>query len=143
MLEIDEYLRGIGITSETLKSRVELARNLASQIFPEEIEEIFVSDYIKDDGSREHESVWFFSKSYCAEAPNFVSEHGIDIVPIKTKRLEVNLRDYDFTKATEKSRFQLLVLLEEGLLADLKASKDNCNHLKHITIKYFRSRLAE
>ena len=143
MVKLDEYLDRIGITTDTLKSRVKFAYSLASQIFPEEVEEIFVSDYIKADGSREYESVWFFSKGYCAEARNFITEYGIDIVPIKTKRVEVNLQDYDFAKATEKSRFRLSILLGEGLYAELKASKDNCNHLKDITIKYFRPRLAE
>jgi hypothetical protein len=138
-----EYLEKIGITTEVLKSSVESAFKLALQIFPEEIEEIYVSDYIKDDGNREYESVWFFSKGYCAEARNFITEYGIDIVPIKTKRIEINLKDYDFEKATESSRFQLSILLEEGLYAELKAAKNNCDNLRNIMIKYFRTRLAE
>ncbi len=143
MVKFDEYLNGIGITTIILKDRVNLAYSLASQICPEEIEEVFVSDYIKDDGTREYESVWFFSKGYCMEALNFVTENRIDIVRIKTKRIEVNLKDYDFEKATESSRLQLSIQLEEGLYAELKAAKENCDVLRDITIKYFKPRLAE
>ena len=72
MVKLDEYLNRMGITTDILKDRVKLAYSVASQMCPEEIEEVFVSDYIKDDGTREYESVWFFSKGYCIEGRNFM-----------------------------------------------------------------------
>jgi len=110
---------------------------------PEEIEEVFLSDYIKDDGTREYESVWFFSKGYCMEAHNFITENSIDIVPIRTNRLQVDLKDYDFKKATEKSRLRVLIQLGEALQGEIKAAKENCDVLRDITIRYFKPRLAE
>lgn len=143
MVKLDEYLNRMGITTDILKDRVKLAYSVASQMCPEEIEEVFVSDYIKDDGIREYESVWFFSKGYCIEAHNFITENSIDIVRIKTKRLQIELKDYDFKKATEKSRLRVLILLGETLEGEIKAAKENCDVLRDITIKYFKPRLAE
>lgn len=143
MVKLDEYLNRMGITTDILKDRVKLAYSVASQMCPEEIEEVFVSDYIKDDGTREYESVWFFSKGYCIEAHNFITENSIDIVRIKTKRLQVELKDYDFKKATEKSRLRVLILLGEMLEGEIKAAKENCDVLRDITTKYFKPRLAE
>ena len=67
MMKLDEYLDGIGITTNVLKERVKLVYSVASQMCPEEIEDIFVTDYIKEDGTREYESLWFFSDKYCLE----------------------------------------------------------------------------
>lgn len=143
MLKLDEYLNRMGITTDILKDRVKLAYSMASQMCPEEIEEVFVSDYIKDDGTREYDSVWFFSKGYCIEAHSFITENSIDIVRIKAKRIQVELKDYDFKKATEKSRLQVTILLEETLEGKIKAAKENCDVLRDITIKYFKPGLAE
>lgn len=143
MVKFDEYLNRMGITTDILKDRVKLAYSVASQMCPEEIEEVFVSDYIEDDGTREYESVWFFSKGYCIEAHNFITENSIDIVRIKTKHLVVELKDYDFKKATEKSRLRVLILLGEAIQGEIKAAKENCDVLRDITIKYFKPRLAE
>ena len=144
MLKLDEYLNRMGITTDILKDRVKLAYSVASQMCPEEIEEVFVSDYIKDDGTREYLSVWFFAKGYCMEATHkSITENSIDIVRIKTKRLQVALKDYDFKKATEKSRLQVTILLEEMLEGEIKAAKENCDVLRDITIKYFKPGLAE
>jgi len=143
MVKFDEYLNRMGITTDILKDRVKLAYNVASQMCPEEIEEVFVSDYIKDDGTREYESVWFFSKGYCMEAHNFITENSIDIVHIKIKHIRVELKDYDFKKATEKSRLRVVILLGETIEGEFKAAKENCDVLRDITIKYFKPRLAE
>jgi len=142
-MKLNGYLERMGITTDILKERVSLAYGVASQICPEEIEEIFVSDYIKDDGTREYESVWFFSKGYCIEAQNFITENSIDIVPIKTNRLQIEIKDYDFKKATEKSRLRVLILLGETLEGEIKAAKENCDVLRDIIIKYFKTRLTE
>ena len=142
MAKFDEYLKKVGITP-ALKTRVELARRVASRMCPEEIEDILVNEYVQDDGTRVYESIWFFSKGYCIEAHNFITESSIDIVPIRIKRVQVDFKDYSFVKATEKSRLRVLVLFGEGLEAEIKAAKENCDVLRDIILKYFRPRLTE
>lgn len=143
MTQFKAYLQKIGITTKVLLSRVQFVYDLASRICPEEIEEMFVSDYIDNEGTRQYESVWLFSKGYCMEAENFVTDYSIDIVPLRVKRFEFDVKQYDFKKGTEESRLRLTVQLEEGLFAELRAARENCDVLRDITFKYIKPKLAQ
>lgn len=103
--EFIKYLKSVDIT-ETLRKRIETIYKFFGEICPDTITDIFISDYIKDDGSREYGSAWFFSNKYCMEAKQFVVKDDFDITPVQ-KRVaywSIEKRDYDFEKATEKSK---------------------------------------
>jgi len=134
------YLKEVDITTRALLKRVEFIYNLCCDMCPEEIEDIFVTDYIKEDGTREYENLWFFSKGYCLEAKKFLTQINLDVTPIK-KRIyywTVTAQDFDFSKATDKSRLNLTYRLVQEILGNFKAAKGNCDSLQAIINKYVK-----
>lgn len=135
--EFIEYLESISIT-KVLRERVETIYKFYQDICRDEITGIFITDYIKKDGSREYENLWFFSEKYCMEAKQFITKDDFDITPIKKRVFywTIQKQDYDFKKATKKSRLYLKLSLDPGIGGDFKAAKENCDHLKEIILKY-------
>ena len=135
------YLKAIGLVGPLI-DRISSVMDTCQQICPETLTDIFVSEYMKEDGTREYENLWFFSEGYCVEAKSFILTISLDCAP--WKKMVVNLRveckDYDFKKATEKSRlnatFAIRAAPPSGLVGILKASKENCDYMKDILNKY-------
>lgn len=143
--EFIKYLNIIGITTESLHNRIEQIYKECLEVCPEEIVDIFVEEYIKDDGSREIENVDFFSENYQFSANQFLTNDNYNLVRIKKRVLIVKIQkqNYDFIKATQKSRLNLIVTIDGGLIGDFKASKENCDYLKDILLKYFKPNLKD
>jgi len=131
------YLKTIGMTDILIK-RVESIYNFYQGVSPEEITSIFVTDFIKEDGGREYENLWFFSKSNMMEAKGFISRDDFDMSPMLKHIIYWNVKkqDYDFQKATVKSRLHITIIVVYENIADFKASKDNCDYLKDIFQKH-------
>ena len=142
--EFIEYLESIGIAN-ALRERIETIYELYKELCPDEIMDIFITDYIKEDGSREYENLWFFSEKTCMEAKQFITKEDFDIIRIK-KRVNIwNIQkhNYDFKKATDTSRLFLRVNFDFNVDGELKAAKDNCNYLRKIILKYVVPNLKE
>ena len=143
--EFIEYLNTIGITTDALHERIEQIYKDCLDICPEEVVDIFVEEYIKEDGSRELENVDFFSENYQFSANQFLTKDDYNLVRLKKNFLlfRIQKQNYDFKKATQNSRLNLVVKIEGNLTGELKASKENCDFLKDIFFKYFRSNLKD
>lgn len=135
--EFITYLESIGIT-KALHKKIETIHEFYWEICPDEITGIFVTDYINEDRAREYENLWFFSEKYCMEAKLFITKDDFDITPIQkmVNYWTVQKQDYDFKKATEKSRLLLRFDLATGIHGEFKAAKENCDYLRDIIIKY-------
>ena len=135
------YLKEVDITTRALLKRVEFMYSLCSDMCPDEIEDIFVTDYIKGDGAREYENLWFFSKNYCLEAKKFLTQIDLDILLMKNRITywTVTAQDFDLKKASEKSRPNLVFKLIPDIHGEFKASKGNCNSLLTIIDKYVKT----
>lgn len=142
--EFKKYLKDVGITGD-IRGRVERIYDFYREICPDEITGIFITDYIKEDGERVYEHLWFFSEKYCMEAKQFITTDDFDITPIKNRiiRWELKKQDYDFKKATEKSRLHLEFEMDTTIEGELKASKGNCDYLRDIILGYIKSNLKE
>jgi len=138
------YLQSIGMTKISIE-RVEIIQTFYKDICPDEITDIYVSEYLKEDGSREYENLWLFSKRYCMEAKLFLTKDDFDTTPImkRIEYLKVEKQDYDFNKAIDKSRMYLNFQLDTRINGNLKASRENCDHLKSIIIKFVIPNLKE
>lgn len=139
---IKEYLHKVDITTNILSDRVSFLYKVASKMCPEKIERIFIGDYINEDKSRGYESIWFFSKNFILEAHDFETKYELDIVPITVYRLMIELKDYDFCKATEESRMRVSLTFAEDLTGELKAAKENCDILRDIIFTYIQPRFG-
>lgn len=134
------YLREVNIITRALLKRVEFMYRLCSDMCPDEIEDIFVTDYIKEDGTRDYENLWFFSKNYCLEAKKFLTQIDLDITPIKNRIIywTVTAQEFDFKKASENSRLNLEFQTIQRIHGDFKSAKGNCASLQAIISKYVK-----
>ena len=142
--EFRKYLKSIGITA-ALREKIEASYEFYKETCPDEITGIFITDYIKEDRTREYENLWFFSEKYSMEAKQFITKDDFDITPMQ-KRVHywtIQRQDYDFKKATEKSRLYLSFKLDTGIQGGLKAAKENCDYLRDIILKYVAPNLKE
>ena len=136
--EFVEYLKMIGITADEYLKRIETIIEIHSNICQEEIIDIFVDEYINEDGTRNYDDISFFSNEYDFGANQFLIEDNF----IFNKRMKnvaivkIKQKNYNFEKATENSRLNIEVRYEGKMHGIFKASKENCDHLKHIYFKY-------
>jgi len=137
-LEIGAYLEAIDMP-EIFRKRVFMIYEFYHKICPEEIKSVFVTDYLNEDGTRQYENLWFFSEKCIMEAKQFITKDDFDIMQIKkiTSYMEIQKENYDFNKATEKSKISLFFGLKIAIQCQIKASKENCDYLKEIILKYF------
>jgi len=142
--EFSQYLRRIGIT-ETFLGRIGTIYEFYDEICPDEITGIFVTDYIAEEGLREYENLWFFSQDYCMEAKRFTAEDDSDITPIQNRirYYRVRKQDYDFKEAGDESRLHLFFGVPPDVTGDLKASRENCDYLRDIILKYIAPNLKK
>ena len=138
------YLNKVDITTRILLKRIELIYILCRDMCPEEIEDLFVTDYITADESREFENLWFLSKNYLLEAKKFLHQIDIDITPIRNRITywTVQANDYDFKKATVKSRLNLHLSTIHVVVCNFKATRGNCAYLQSLINKYVKPNIV-
>jgi hypothetical protein len=131
------YLESIGIEGLFLE-RAEKVIDFYQQLYPDQIEDIFVTEYLDKDGNRQYESVWLFSNTGAMEAKAFLKKDDFDFASLKqqVKYWNIKKTEYDFCKATNKSRMILDFELLTGILCALKASRENCDYLKALLFKH-------
>lgn len=134
------YLENLGI-SRVISSRIESIMGFYTSITPEDILDIFISEYLQEDGSRMYESLWLFSEHYAMEAKNFITSDNFDRVYLSKQvgRWQIEKTEYDFVNATDSSRMIISFSIEEsglGITGKLKSSKQNCDSLKNIFLNY-------
>lgn len=134
--EFRKYFRDIGI-QEPLEERIKTIHEFFSEICQDEIEDVFVNEYVKEDGSREFHSVRFLSKNYSMAASDFISKDDFRMGPIGgIRNFRLQKKDFDFKKATEKSRMTIDIMFASGVRSPYKASGVNCEYLTKIFHKY-------
>ena len=138
------YLNKVDITTRVLLKRIEFIYTLFGNMFPDEIEDVFITEYVKEDGTREYENFWVFSKGYCGEAKKFLNQVDLDITPIKNRITywTVQANDYDFKKATVKSRLNLYLETLHNITCDFKATRGNCGYLQSLINKYVKPNIV-
>lgn len=143
-IEFIDYLNNLNIT-DTLRVRIEYIYKIFKEMCPDKIVDIFVTNYIKEDGSKEYENLWFFSTKYTMEAKNFIRIDDFDISPIKNRinYWKITMENYNYQSATQTSRLFLKFRLAADVNCELKASEENCDYLRDIIQKYVKPNLMK
>lgn len=136
--KFEEYLLKIGIT-KTLSGRINMLFEEYSLFFPEEIQDIFVTNYIKKDEGSQYENLWLFSNAFCMELKSFTTQDNFDCIRMQdnVSYFEINKGEYDLRNVSLKSRLDISITFKSMLRAEFKASGDNCEQLQNIFMKYF------
>ena len=130
-----DYLISIGIL-RPVQQRVEAILGFYASL-GEQIEYIFVTDHVREDGTRAYGNLWLFSDRHVMEAKDFVARDTFDMSPIQPVHWwEVNKEKYDFSAAVPESRMSLDLSLQGDVRGHLSASGNNCDRLKQIILKY-------
>jgi hypothetical protein len=142
--EFVAYLASVGIV-DALRQRVESIYDFYRQICPEEVSGLFVTEYIKEDGTREYESLWFFSAGFVMEAKGFVTNDDFDMASLRGRVVhwQIQKSEYDFRNATERSRLHLEFALGDGVGGTLRSSKENCDRLRDVLRRYIVANMSD
>ena len=134
--EFQTYLSKIGITDSYLE-RADYVFEFFSNILKEDIINIFVSDYYSEDNQRNYESLWLFTKTKMCEAKQFLLKDDYDMAPYSNAifYLQLEKTEYDFKKASNKSRLSVTLELVSKITCIFKASATNCDYLKKIYLE--------
>ncbi len=130
--EWTKYLKSLGM-SIVLVKRATQSFEALSRIWPEEIVDIFVSEYVNEDGAREFEDLYFFTACQVVQARGFALQDTFDADAVPGLRnILIKRTDFDFGEATEKSRLHVRYHTTMACHAELKASGENCITLTRI-----------
>ncbi len=141
----EKYLHAISIT-KPLAERIGIIYDFFLETHPFEIDDIFVEEYLQEDGTRIYEHLMFFSKKVYVEATQFIQRDKFLIIPIYKQIISYGIekQDYDFKTVTAKSRLNITfssTAVPGAIL--LKASKENCEYLKDIYHRYIIPNLEQ
>src|SRR2546421_3552480 len=95
--KLNKYVAAIG-GSEVMAQRAQQFLAWCKRLTPEDIEDVVITEYVKDDGSRVYETIWFFSDSFVLEAKQFLNAEldDIDIASFeKLRYLNLQMHKYD------------------------------------------------
>lgn len=134
--EFKKYLETIRMT-DVLSARIQSIYRFYEAVCPEEIGAIFVTDIVNDEGVRQYENLWFFSKTFAMESKVFISQDDFDMMPIKNKVIYWSIRkqNYDFEKAEDGSRLRVFYRSDNDVTGELRASRENCDFLRDIFLQ--------
>lgn len=139
--EFQEYLLDIGVNGVFME-RTKLVYSFFDNIYKDGIVDIFVSDYLNEDGNKVYDNMWIFTDQNIHEAKDFLTTFKYDaaVYKNKIKYWEVSASNYSFNNITNPdSRFSLDVSLFDNITCKLKSSSNNCKYLNLIFNKYFRT----
>lgn len=141
--KFDKYLPALDIVAP-LRARIERIYKICASLCPDKLEDIFINEYPKENGSPNYGSLFLVSPSYLMEAKKFTMQDSFDITPLRNRVYYLEMRgfDYDFERATDRSRLFVTAKFEAEIRVELTASKINCNFLKEFTFKYLKTNLV-
>lgn len=140
-----EYFKLIGITKEVYLDRIETIMKVQSELCQEEIIDVYVDEYINEDGTREYQDLSLFSAGYSFGAHQFLTNDKFSIIALGKKIFHVVVKEknYDFKHATSISRLIIDMHYDMGASGTYRASQENCDALKQIYFKYIIPNLME
>ncbi len=141
--EFIDYMEIIGMPKVFI-DRAGTIHDFFNMLYPETIDDIFIEDYIDDEGSRIYKNLVFYTKSAIVfEVENFITEEKYSIFSNCERILwyDITKSNYDFIEANEKSRLYIELRTTTNSHISLKASKENCNYLRDIFNKYFKHKI--
>ncbi len=140
-----DYLNSIDINTKILIDKIEKTLRAARRICPEEIQSIYISDWIQPEGQRAYEHLYLFTNTYIIESANFTTDTNVNIeITILKERVKYALVKYNdyFEKANTASRLSVFFITNGGAFK-LTGAKENCDKLIEVYDKYVRPNISK
>lgn len=144
MEKLNEYLKEFNLLDTPLQERINEIINYMVKISPEEIKDVFISEYITSEGQKVYENLWGITESFVLEAKNFRAEIDIDLTKYTNKLnyMQLKTESYDFENVNQNSRMTLYLHITHGFSASFKATGLNCRKLDYLIKSYFKSNIV-
>ena len=128
-----EYLVNIGIT-DLFFEKAEAVIAFYEELYPDQLENIFVSEYVDDEGKRHYDNMWLFTKDLACEAKAFLTRDEFDVASFgnKVEHWIVKKESYDLCEASSRSRMTLQFTMSTQIGGTLRASGENCDFLREV-----------
>lgn len=143
-MNFEEYFQAIGI-KDPIKKRIGYIFSIAKRLEPnEKFENVTINEYLDKEFNRHYESIRFYSENIAIVAHRFLTEEAFVVSNLNQTipRVQFNVKDYDFTKATANSRIQILC---EQHFCDspmiLKGTAENCDYIFEVYKRILKPRL--
>lgn len=131
-MDYTDYCKEIGIQKPVLE-KIDEILEIFNFILPgETLEQIFVNDYINEDGTREYSSLIILSNNSICEAKDFMNSYKMDWISRENRKIrywDLNSKDNKLNQITESSRMSINIMFDDKIELDIKASKVNCRHM--------------
>jgi len=141
--EYTEYLLGLGMT-KPLIDRVEVLLDIYSRLTQWEVDDIYISEYIKEDGRQEYEDLRIYSGNSYALCQNFLTSNAITLSDHRRiSHIYLDRDNYDLSEAEEKSKMTIVCsYFGTDSKMTMKATGLNCNKLTEIFLKYLQPHIV-
>jgi hypothetical protein len=132
----EKYLESVGVNGLFL-DRAKYVVNFYDELYPNAVDDVFVSEYVDKDGQREFESLWIVSDNFICEAKAFLTQDDFDSTPLPGNIVywTIKKEEFDFKVPTAKSRMILSFRVNGELTCTMKASGENCSNLRNLFLK--------
>jgi hypothetical protein len=138
MRKFDKYLEDIGI-SIPIRNRIYTIVAEYESISTFTVDDIFISEYLNNEGGREMTSLYMLNNNYLMEAKGFIISDNYDWVPIHSRIFYIQIvkQEFDFVMVSEKSKMTINLALVNQVTAALNATGNNCPYLLNLYKRYF------
>lgn len=135
--DFNKYLTDIGLTSVAIERTDEIL-DFYQTILKLNISDIFISEYVNNENNKIFENLWLFTSNQVGEAKDFLNRDDFDLVTLENSitYFQIEKEEFNFIDANTKSRLHIHISDKSKTTCDLKASHNNCIHLKAIMEKY-------
>jgi hypothetical protein len=135
------YLNDIGIKDHSY-SRTEAVYGTVRGLIDGEIMDIFASDYLELNGTRNYEDFFLFIPGKIIEVNQFMFiDRGKifvnHVAGIRLPAVNLSRSAYEFQNALPESRLNVEAIYSDKIEIRLKASGKNCDYLAALLKKYF------
>lgn len=144
---IQRYLTSIGMKSEFDLTLTKQLFSHATSICPEQLADVFVSNYHQEDNSQQFKDLWFFSRNYVIEALNFTKTRPVrfelSIYSRNIQCVRIETSDFDLGKrAKPASRLHIEFYTLSDFSCDHIAFGTNCAVLWNIYTTYIKPNMV-
>ncbi len=138
-----EYCGSVGMGNSLKQQVSEFHDQLVSFVPAQPIEDIFIGEYVTNDGTRQDDTLHFFTNSNVFEIENFVSKPKIWIVKYGPSYLEMSKEDFDLSDPIAGSRLNIRVEWEgQHFELNMRASGENCSKLLDVVRRHILPRVV-